>query len=280
MNRRRLTLGSVLATLTRHGFLIFLSVLMIYPLYYMLITSLKTRQEWLGNQFGLPQLPTLANYVEVFAGGKLPMWFRNSMTVTAGSVFLATAVATLAAYAISRFRFRGRVLFLNTMIALMVVPPSVLIVPLFILLVRIDLINTLPGLMFIYVGLMIPFSIFLLVSFFRGLPTELFDAAAIDGCSNFGVLWRIVIPLSAPAFITLLVVNALYVWNELLLALVFLQGEELKTLMPGLLMFKGHFFNNEAMVMTAAFLACLPMIMLYLFGQRWFVEGMVAGAVK
>jgi len=280
MNRRRLTPGSVLATLSKHGFLIFLSVLMIYPLYYMVITSLKTRQEWLGNQFGLPQLPTLANYVQVFAEGKLPMWFRNSMTVTAGSVFLATAVATLAAYAISRFRFRGRLLFLNTMIALMVVPPSVLIVPLFILLVRIDLINTLPGLMFIYVGLMIPFSIFLLVSFFRGLPTELFDAAAIDGCSNFGVLWRIVIPLSAPAFITLLVVNALYVWNELLLALVFLQGEELKTLMPGLLMFKGHFFNNEAMVMTAAFLACLPMIMLYLFGQRWFVEGMVAGAVK
>ena len=280
MNRRRLTTANVLGTLAKHSFLIFLSVLMIYPLYYMVITSLKTRQEWLGNQFGLPHLPTLANYVEVFAEGKMPMWFRNSMTVTAGSVVLATAVATLAAYAISRFRFRGRVLFMNTMIALMVVPPSVLIVPLFILMVRIDLINTLPGLMFIYVGLMIPFSIFLLVSFFRGLPTELFDAAAIDGCSNFGVLWRIVIPLSAPAFITLVVVNALYVWNELLLALVFLQGEELKTLMPGLLMFKGHFFNNEAMVMTAAFLACLPMIMLYLFGQRWFVEGMVAGAVK
>lgn len=280
MNKASLSPASVLQALAKHGFLILLSILMIYPLYYMVITSLKSRQEWLGNQFGLPLAPSLANYVEVFAEGKLPLWFRNSMVVTAGSVVLATGVATLAAYAISRFRFSGRLLFLNTMIALMVVPPSVLIVPLFILLVRIDLINTLPGLMFIYVGLMIPFSVFLLVSFFRGLPPELFDAAAIDGCSNFGVLWRIVLPLSAPAFITLVVVNSLYVWNELLLALVFLQGEELKTLMPGLLMFKGHFFNNEAMVMTAAFLACLPMIVLFLFGQRWFVEGLVAGSVK
>ena len=280
MKLRRYSPAIVLQTFLKHGFLIILSILMIYPLYYMVITSLKTRLEWLGNQFGLPQAINLTNYVQVFVDGKLPLWFRNSITVTTGSVILATLVATLAAYAISRFKFRGRVLFLNTMIALMVVPPSVLIVPLFILMVRVQLINTLPGLMIIYVGLMIPFSIYLLVSFFRGLPPELFDAAAIDGCSNFGVLWRIVLPLSAPAFITLVVVNALYVWNELLLALVFLQGEEIKTLMPGLLMFKGHFFNNEAMVMTAAFLACLPMILLYLFGQRWFVEGLVAGAVK
>jgi ABC-type glycerol-3-phosphate transport system permease component len=166
------------------------------------------------------------------------------------------------------------------MIALMVVPPSVLIVPLFILMVSLKQINTLQGLITIYVGLLIPFSIYLLVSFFRSLPHELFDAASIDGCSNPGVLWRIVLPLSGPAFITLVIVNALYVWNELLLALVFLQDEDLKTLMPGLLMFKGHFFNNEALVMAAAFLACMPMILLYLFGQRWFVEGLTAGSIK
>jgi ABC-type glycerol-3-phosphate transport system permease component len=280
MNLPRNPLPNLLQALIKHGFLIVLSILMLYPLYYMAITSLKTRLEWLGNQFGLPSAINLSNYVDVFVDGKLPLWFRNSITVTVGGVLLATIVSTLAAYAIARFPFRGRIPFLNTMIALMVVPPSVLIVPLFILMVRIRLINTLPGLILIYVGLLVPFSIYLLVSFFRGLPRELFDAAAMDGCSNFGVLWRIVVPLSGPAFVTLIIVNALYVWNELLLALVFLQGEELKTLMPGLLMFKGHFFNNEAMVMTAAFLACLPMILLYLFGQRWFVEGLVAGSVK
>jgi ABC-type glycerol-3-phosphate transport system permease component len=280
MNLRRASLTGFFQAVFKHGFLILLTILMLYPLYYMVITSLKTRVEWLGNQFGLPRAITLANYVEVFLEGKLPLWFRNSITVTAGSVLLATLVSTLAAYAVVRFPFRGRMAFLNTMIALMVVPPSVLIVPLFILMARLKLINTLPGLSLIYVGLLIPFSIYLLVSFFRSLPRELFDAAAIDGCNNFSVLWRIVLPLSGPAFVTLVIVNSLYVWNELLLALVFLQGEDLKTLMPGLLMFKGHFFNNEAMVMSAAFLAALPMILLYLFGQRWFIEGLVAGSVK
>jgi ABC-type glycerol-3-phosphate transport system permease component len=280
MNLRLNRLPGYFSGAFKHIFLLTLSILMVYPLYYMFITSLKTRQEWLNNQFGIPTTITLQNYIDVFVQGNLPIWFRNSILVTLGSVAAATLVATLAAYSISRFAFRGRVLFLNTMIALMVVPPSVLIVPLFSLMVRIKLINTLPGLIIIYVGLLIPFSIYLLVSFFRSLPREIFDAAAIDGCSNFGTLWRIVLPLSGPALVTLVVVNSLYVWNELLLALVFLQGEMLKTLMPGLLMFKGHFFNNEAMVMTAAFLACLPMILLYLFGQKWFVEGLVAGSVK
>ncbi len=280
MRAVRLYVSPILQGLAKHGFLILLSILMIYPVYYMIITSLKTRLEWLSNQFGLPSSITFSNYVQVFIDGKLPLWFRNSIMVTVGSVFMATLFAILAAYAITRFTFRGRAMFLNTMVALMVVPPSVLIIPLFILMVRGKLINTLPGLILIYVGLLIPFSIYLLVSFFRSLPHELFDAAAIDGCTNFGILWRIVLPLSGPAFMTLLIVNALYVWNELLLALVFLQGEDLKTLMPGLLMFKGHFFNNEAMVMSAAFLACLPMILLYLFGQRLFVEGLTAGSIK
>ena len=126
------------------------------------------------------------------------------------------------------------------MIALMVVPPM-LILPLFILMVEIKLINTLQGLIIIYVGLLIPFSIYLLVSFFSGLPSSCSTLRRSTGCSNFGILWRIVAPLSGPAFVTLVVVNALWVWNELLVALVFLQSEELKTLMPGLTLFKDIF---------------------------------------
>jgi ABC-type glycerol-3-phosphate transport system permease component len=118
------------------------------------------------------------------------------------------------------------------------------------------------------------------VSFFRSLPTELFDAAAIDGCSSFDTLWRITLPLSTPALVTLVVVNALFVWNELLIALVFLQSENLKTLMPGLTLFKGHFSINEPLIMAGTLIATLPMILLYLFGQRLFVEGLTAGAIK
>jgi ABC-type glycerol-3-phosphate transport system permease component len=166
------------------------------------------------------------------------------------------------------------------MIVLMVIPPAVLILPLFVLMVNIGLINTLSSVIIIYSGLLIPFSVYLLVSFFRSLPPELFDAASIDGCSNFDTFWRITLPLSTPALVTLVVVNALFVWNELFIALVFLQDETVKTLMPGLTLFKGHFTVNEPLIMAGTLIATIPMILLYLFGQRLFVEGLTAGAVK
>jgi ABC-type glycerol-3-phosphate transport system permease component len=264
----------------RQALLIGFSLTAAYPVYYLVVTSFKTRDDWLHNQFGLPQGLTWQNFVQALDQGRLLVWFRNSVVVTLAALVLSTALSALAAYALARFRFWGRAAFLNAMIALMVVPPAVLILPLFVLMVQVKLINTLPGLILIYVGLLIPFSIYLLVSFFRGLPPELFDAAAIDGCSNFGTLWRIVLPLSGPAFVTLIVVNALWVWNELLVALVFLQSEELKTLMPGLTLFKGHFTINEPLIMAGTLIATLPMLLLYLVGQRFFVEGLVAGAVK
>jgi len=272
--------GGWLVVALKQVFLIAVSLLAALPIYYMIVTAFKTREGWLHNQFGLPFPLTFQNFGQALDQGRLLIWFRNSVIVTTAAILASTAVSALAAFAIARMRFRGRNTYLNSMIALMVVPPAVLILPLFILMVQIKLINTLEGIILIYVGMLIPFSIYLLVSFFRGLPYELFDAAAIDGCSNFGILWRIVVPLSGPAFVTLIVVNALWVWNELLIALVFLQSEELKTLMPGLTLFKGHFSINEPLIMAGTLIATLPMIILYLVGQRFFIEGLVAGAVK
>ena len=264
----------------RQLILIAFSILALYPVYYMAITAFKTRDGWLHNQFGLPNPITLQNFADALSKGNIPLWFQNSVIVTIASIVISTIVSALAAYSIARFRFAGRALYFNSMIALMVVPPAVLILPLFVFMVNIGLINSLTGVVIIYSGLLIPFSVYLLVSFFRSLPTELFDAAAIDGCSSFDALWRITLPLSTPALVTLVVVNALFVWNELLIALVFLQSEELKTLMPGLTLFKGHFSVNEPLIMAGTLIATLPMILLYLFGQRLFVEGLTAGAIK
>ena len=232
------------------------------------------------NQFGLPIPFTFQNIIDALNKGNIPLWFMNSLIVTVFSLIVSTIVSALAAYALARFRFSGRNLYFNSMIALMVIPPAVLILPLFVLMVNIGLINTLPSVIIIYSGLLIPFSVYLLVSFFRSLPPELFDAAAIDGCTNLDTFWRITLPLSTPAMVTLIVVNALFVWNELFIALVFLQDETVKTLMPGLTLFKGHFTVNEPLIMAGTLIATIPMILLYLFGQRLFVEGLVAGAVK
>jgi len=273
-------LWAFLVSIPKQVILLFFSLVAIYPIYYMIVTAFKTRPVWLHDQFGLPSPFTLQNITDALNKGNIPLWFGNSIIVTIVSLVVSTVVSALAAYAIARFHFVGRVLYFNSMIALMVIPPAVLILPLFVLMVNIGLINTIPSVIIIYSGLLIPFSIYLLVSFFRSLPPELFDAAAIDGCSNLDTFWRITLPLSTPAMVTLVVVNALFVWNELFIALVFLQGENVMTLMPGLTLFKGHFTTNEPLVMAGTLIATVPMILLYLFGQRLFVEGLVAGAVK
>jgi len=276
----RSRLWTFLVGIPKQVILLFFSLVAIYPIYYMIVTAFKNRPDWIHDQFGLPNPFTLQNITDALNKGNIPLWFVNSLIVTIASLIVSTIVSALAAYAIARFRFSGRAFYFNSMIALMVIPPAVLILPLFVLMVNIGLINTLASVIIIYSGLLIPFSVYLLVSFFRSLPPELFDAAAIDGCSNLDTFFRITLPLSTPAMVTLIVVNALFVWNELFIALVFLQGETVMTLMPGLTLFKGHFTVNEPLVMAGTLIATIPMILLYLFGQRLFVEGLVAGAVK
>jgi raffinose/stachyose/melibiose transport system permease protein len=270
-----------LATIVlRHALMLSIAVAAIYPVYYMIATSLKTKSAWTADQFGLPLDPTLENYGAVFSDGRIPAWFLNSVLVTGVSVVLATAVATFAAYAIARIPFRGATFLLRLMIALMVIPPAVLILPLFLGFQPLGLVNTYQGVILIYAGMLVPISVYMLVSFFRTLPPELFEAARIDGATTLRILASIVVPLSGPGFVTLIVVNALWVWNELLIALVFLQDDSRRTLMAGLTLFKGHYSVNEPLVMAGTFIAALPMLILFLAGQRFFVRGLVAGAVK
>lgn len=268
------------SSLFKQALMLSMAIAAIYPVYYMVATSLKTREAWTADQFGLPLTPTLENYVAAFQDGRIPIWFMNSVIVTAASVAAATVVSTLAAYAIARLKFRGRTFLLRLMVALMVIPPAVLILPLFLGFQPFGLTNTYQGVVIIYAGMLVPISVYMLASFFRTLPPELFEAARIDGASTMRILRSIVLPLSAPGFMTLVVVNSLWVWNELLIALVFLQDDQKRTLMAGLTLFKGHYSINEPLVMAGTFIAALPMLLLFLFGQRFFVRGLVAGAVK
>jgi len=268
------------AALFKHVLIASMAIAAIYPVYYMIETSLKTREAWTADQFGLPIPPTLDNYAAMLAGGRIPLWFMNSVIVTGASVIAATVVATLAAYAIARLQFRGRTLLLRLLVALMVIPPAVLILPLFLGMQPLGLTNTYQGVILIYAGMLVPFSVYMLSSFFKTLPGEIFEAARIDGASTVRILRSIVIPLSGPGFITLIVVNAMWVWNELLIALVFLQDDQKRTLMAGLTTLRGRYAINEPLVMAGMFLGALPILLLFLFGQRYFVRGLVAGAVK
>ena len=265
---------------TRQIVMIAATFLSLFPIYFMLISSFKTQDEYRENTWGLPTIYTLKNFVTSVGQEKFAERFVNSAILTIGAVLISSLFACLAAYAFARMNFRGKHTIFNLILALMVIPPVVMITPLFVSLVRWDLINYYQGVILIYTGLLLPFSIFLMTNFFKTIPREIVEAARIDGCSSLNMFWKILIPLSAPAIITMIVVNALWVWNELLIALVFLQKDEMKTVMVSVAAMRGRYYLDIPATMAGLLIATVPIILLYLFGQRYFIQGLTSGAVK
>lgn len=277
---RRLTGRQIASQLPIHLLIASLSLAALFPVLYMISAALKSKNEYAGNKLGLPQAVTFENFVTLFEDGRLPIWLGNSILVTLGAVALSVTVSVLAAYPLAKVQFRGREGVVRVLIALLVVPSVVLLLPLFVSFRTFGLLNTQLGVIVILAALVTPFSIFMLTSFFREIPSSLIEAGKLDGLSVFGVLLRIVMPMSVPALITLGVVNALSVWNDLLISLVFLQDDTKRTLMAGLTLFKSRYSTDEPLIMAGALISILPMVALYLVGQRYFINGLVAGALK
>ena len=264
----------------KQAILVLFAVLCLFPLYYLFVTAFKSQREYVGNLFGIPLAPILDNFVTVFRGRRFLIWFANSVILTGGSVAASLLLALFAAYAFARMQFRGRDGIFSFILTLMIVPPVVMVIPLFKIMIAMRILNTYPSVILIYAGLTLPFSIYMLASFFRTIPGAIIDSARIDGCRDLRVLSSIAVPLSAPAIITIVLVNALWVWNELLIAVIFLQKDELKTLMVGLTIFKSRYNLDIPVTMAGLALATVPMLALYFAGQRYFIRGLVAGAVK
>lgn len=262
------------------GLLLLAALIALVPGVFMLMTSVKTAEQYNIDRLGLPSPLVFDNYNAVLTEHPFFLWMANSAILSSGAVALSTVVAALGAYAIARMNFVGRELLLGLSTSLMAVPPVVMVVPLFVMFAQLDLLGTYYGVILIYAGLLTPFSVYLLVTFFRTIPTDLIEAALIDGASPMGVLFRIILPLSGPPLVTLFVVNLLYVWNDLLIALLFLPSEQLRTLMVGISVFQGRFLQNIPLSMAGMALASLPMLIVYIVFQRYFIRGLVAGALK
>lgn len=268
------------ADFVKQAILIVAAAFAMVPVLFILLTSVKTDDQYSDDVLGLPWPLAFGNFSEALKGGEFVTWLKNSVILTSGAVVVATAVAALAAFAIAQMRWRGREALLSVNVALMVVPPVVMLVPLFIQFTDLGLVSTYRGVILIYAGLTAPFSVYLLTSFFRTIPKELFESATIDGAGHWRILVSVVLPLARPALVTLVIVNALWVWNELLIALVFLPSDELKTLMVGVTLFQGRYSLNVPVLMAGMLVASLPMALLYLAGQRYFIRGLTAGALK
>jgi len=273
-------IGRLLASSGRQTAVILATMLSLFPVYFMVVSSFKTKNEYIANKWGLPTSLNWGNFNTALAGEKFFQRFANSTILTVGAVACSLIIACLAAYAFARMDFPGKRTLFNLILSLMVIPPVVMVVPMFIAMVNWKLINTYQGTILIYVGLLLPFSIYLMTNFFQTIPREIIDAARIDGCNSLGVFWRIMMPLSAPAVVTLVVVNALWVWNELLIALIFMQKDELKTLMVGIAALRSRNYVDIPATMAGLFIATIPIVVVYLVAQKYFIRGLTSGAVK
>ncbi len=279
-NLKNKKLAEILSGILKHS-LLMVSVLMVLgPLFYIFMGAFKTKTDYINNKIGFPSPFVLDNFKSLAEDGRILYWFRNSIIVTIISVFVSILIAALAAYSFARINFKGKEVIFNFIISLMIIPPIVMVIPLFVLSTKVNLVNTYWSAIIIYTGLMMPFNIYLLRNFFITIPQAIIDSAKIDGCNDITIFLRMIIPLSRSAIITLTVVSVLWVWNELLIALIFLQREELTTLMVGLLQYQGKFKINQPALLAGILLSMIPMLIIYFIGQNFFVRGLTAGALK
>jgi len=260
--------------------MILLSLLIIFPLYYMITNSFKTHEQFVSDPIGWPSPLTLQNYIDAFKGKNFFQWFLNSTILTVFSALITAVVALLAAYAFAKMRFKGREKLFRLMIPLMSVPPVAMLIPQFQMVAALKLVNSYESVILIYSGLMLPMTIYLFRNFLVSIPDTILEAARIDGCSRFRILRSIMLPLAIPAVITASLVNVVWVWNELLIALVFLQKESLRTLIVGVTIFKARYTLNVPVIMAGLVVVTVPMLILYIFGQKRLAEGLLAGSVK
>ena len=256
----------------------------IYPLVWMLLTSLKTELELTAKPFPidyLPVVPQFGNYARVFAAQPFAQYFLNSMIVAGASTLLCVVVATLAAYALSRLKLQSRGVISLLIIAASIFPVVSLIVPLYQAMLALGWLNTYAALIVPYAAFSLPISILTLSAFFQGIPPELEDAAMVDGCSRFGALWRIIVPLSAPGVATAAILAFVNSWNEFLLALTFARSPSVKTIPPAIVDFQSQFGGFQWEVVSAAIIvAIIPVVVIILVFQQKIISGLTSGSVK
>ena len=267
-------------TLPRHILLILLSSMMAYPLFVMVITSIKSNPEVLQNPIGLPINPTFDNYVSTWVQGGFTNLFANSIMLTFVSMIIATLVAALAAYAIVRKASRiGSTVYL-VIAAGIFLPMQLAIIPQFRVVRDLGLIDSYLSVILIYTVGAIPFGVFLMTAFMRQIPREIVEAAVIDGAGYFQLFRSIFLPLARPAIVSFWVLQGVGVWNDYLVPLLFLTDPAKRTLTTGVLAFKQEYLAQWGNLMAGVVIMSLPVILLFIFAQRYFISGLYAGAVK
>lgn len=254
-------------------------ILMGYPFIFVLFTSFKTPMEYMMNVWAFPKALSFENYDKVLQPYFL-RYFLNSIIVSSCTVATVILIASMASYAFARMQFRFNKYLFMVFVAGMMIPVHTTLIPVYVLINKIGVYDTLPGLMGPYTSFSLPVAIFIMTGFFKEVPKELEEAALMDGCSHWIIFRKIMFPLSTPAIATVGIYNFLYTWNEFIYALVLINSPSVKTLPLGIREFYGMESVNIPGVITAILVGSLPVLIFYFLAQERVINGLVSGAVK
>ena len=265
---------TVLAVLTAHV------AMVIFPFLWMIYSTFKTNKEFMRSVWALPSGFSFDAYVSAWSGGALGNYAVNSLIVMAGAMLITVVVSTLAGYALSAYRPRWMPAVELSMTAAMAIPAYVALVPLVVMLRTAGLLDTHLGVILPTAAFNVPVSIFIMQAFFNTLPRELFDAGRVDGAGEWQIFRQIALPIARPAMFTVAIVNMIWVWNDFLFPLVFINNPARKTLPVGLTDFVGEHITNYPVMLAAILIAAIAPLVLFIFFERQITAALVGGAVK
>jgi raffinose/stachyose/melibiose transport system permease protein len=266
--------------LPRYLVLTVFMLIVLLPVWGMLMSAFKSNTQIASSPFSLPQTWTLENFQQAWTVGKFNVFFKNSVIVTTAVVISSVFLSTLSGYAFGQLPMPGKNLLFPLMLLGYMVPFEAVIIPLYNWMDTVGLRNTYWAMILPQIGLSVSFGTLWMSSFFENAPKELVDAATIDGCNRWQTLWQILWPLARPATTTLVVLIFMWTWNEFLLALVMVQTEAMRTLPVGLAFFQGKYTSNLSLMAAGAIIVALPTVLIYILFQRFFIRGMLGGAIK
>jgi ABC-type glycerol-3-phosphate transport system permease component len=259
--------------------LIALTISSIAPLVWLTLTSIRPRTDVYSGAL-LPTAVTFEAYRFIWSELNIELFFLNSLRITLVTVIAVAVLATMAGYAFARIEFWGRQILFLILLSTLMVPGPVLIIPLFLQMGELGLIDTQAGLTLAYIGISLAFAMFLMRSFFETLPAELVDAGRIDGASEFGIFWRIMAPLARPGIATIVIFQFRDTWNEFIFAATLIHTPELRPLQPAIFALVGRYSTNWPALAASLIASAVPMILIYVFMQKQFVSGLTTGAIK
>ncbi len=269
-----------LSQAARQAILLFFLLITIAPLYFVVVTSLKTNEEFYTNLWLPGETLHFENYSDAWTRGRLGEYFGNSLLVVITSVILVILIALPAGYALARLRLPGSRLLVTFLAATLMIPAEATLVPLFVLMASFKLINTRENLIIVYVGWSLALTSYIFRNYFLTLPEDIAEAARVDGASEAQVFVRVMLPMSWPAIATGVIFNFLFIWGEFLWALISTRSDNVRTIPLGLFRFEHQFGTNWVQLSAAIATAIVPLVVVFVFFQRYFIRGLTAGAVK